>query len=164
MLSRREFRSWRQLLVNQGWRPALSAARFRLRQLAHPAPPAWTDETWQPDVIHPFDEQHGTDTSGLFWGEELPTGGRNDTWITGYYAIAPSIFHRAMRGLPEDLRGYTFVDLGSGKGRALLLATHYGFAEILGLEIAPRLHAAPSQKCSRATFRMCFSSRRMCSA
>ena len=54
---------------------------------------------------------------------------------------------------------FTFVDLGSGKGRSLFLAAQFPFAEILGVEFCPRLHAIaerniktyrnPEQKCGK---------------
>lgn len=160
MLNRRAVRHWRQMLVNHGWTPTLRTARERLLRRLRPLPPPLSEETWQSGTIHPFDQQHGTDTSGLIWGEDLPSGSRSDAWITGYYGIAPSVFHRMMRGLPEDLSGYTFLDIGSGKGRALMLASHYGFAEILGVEISAQLHqvatanlaryAPPERLCYRA--------------
>jgi hypothetical protein len=37
---------------------------------------------------------------------------------------------------------YTFIDYGSGKGRALLLASEYPFKRIIGLEFSPDLHRA----------------------
>jgi SAM-dependent methyltransferase len=40
-----------------------------------------------------------------------------------------------------DLRTYTFLDLGSGKGRALLLAAMYPFSRIVGVEVQPDLDA-----------------------
>jgi hypothetical protein len=45
-----------------------------------------------------------------------------------------------MEALPGAVQGCTFIDYGSGKGRALLLASHYPFAQILGLEFAVELH------------------------
>jgi SAM-dependent methyltransferase len=160
MLNRRAVRGWRQMLVNQGWKPTLQSAGQHMLRRIRPVSPQSSDETWQSTTIHAFDEQYGTDTSGLIWGEDLSSGSPNDAWITGYYGIAPSVFHRMMRGLPEDLSSYTFLDLGSGKGRALMLATHYGFAEILGVEISPPLHelatanlaryAAPERICRNA--------------
>jgi len=42
--------------------------------------------------------------------------------------------------LPVDLSGFTFIDLGSGKGRALLFASNYGFKRIIGVEFSPELH------------------------
>jgi SAM-dependent methyltransferase len=40
-----------------------------------------------------------------------------------------------------DLQTFTFIDLGSGKGRALLLAAMYPFAHIVGVEVQPGLDA-----------------------
>jgi len=40
-----------------------------------------------------------------------------------------------------DLSTFTFIDLGSGKGRALLLAARYPFARIVGVEVQPQLEA-----------------------
>ena len=35
---------------------------------------------------------------------------------------------------------FTFVDLGSGKGRTLLMASDYPFRRIIGVELLPSLH------------------------
>jgi predicted RNA methylase len=40
-----------------------------------------------------------------------------------------------------DLSSYTFIDLGSGKGRALLHAAMFPFARIVGVEVQPELDA-----------------------
>src|SRR5580765_5589510 len=51
-----------------------------------------------PDV-HPFDQEHGTETSGLEWGEFLSSGRRNGYWSTAYYGISPSLLTRAIESL-----------------------------------------------------------------
>jgi len=48
-----------------------------------------------------------------------------------------------------DLETYTFIDLGSGKGRALLLASMYPFAHIAGVEVQPELDAIARQNIER---------------
>jgi SAM-dependent methyltransferase len=48
-----------------------------------------------------------------------------------------------------DLQTYTFIDLGSGKGRALLLAAMYPFARIVGVEVQPELDAIALQNIER---------------
>jgi SAM-dependent methyltransferase len=57
--------------------------------------------------------------------------------------VAPSVFHAIMRAMLEqlhlDFQRFRFVDLGSGKGRALLLASDYPFREIIGVELSPEL-------------------------
>jgi SAM-dependent methyltransferase len=47
-----------------------------------------------------------------------------------------------LRNLPvRDVSGYTFVDMGSGKGRMLLLAAELPFRRIVGVEFASDLCA-----------------------
>jgi SAM-dependent methyltransferase len=58
-----------------------------------------------------------------------------------YQPSDPLTFHQVMSRLPIDFRRFTFVDLGSGKGRALLMASDYPFRRIIGVELLPELHA-----------------------
>jgi SAM-dependent methyltransferase len=92
-------------------------------------------------AVHPFDERFGVETSGLIY--ELPSGHQHDLHNNGYFAVAPSVFHAIMRAMLEqlhlDFQRFRFVDLGSGKGRALLLASDYPFREIIGVELSPEL-------------------------
>ena len=92
-------------------------------------------------AVHPFDERFGVETSGLIYPE--PSGHHHDAYNNGYFAVAPSVFHGVMGSLGErlqlDYRRFTFVDVGSGKGRALLLASEYAFQEIIGVELSPEL-------------------------
>jgi SAM-dependent methyltransferase len=48
-----------------------------------------------------------------------------------------------------DFETYTFIDLGSGKGRALLLAAMYPFAHIVGVEVQPELDTVARQNLER---------------
>jgi len=48
-----------------------------------------------------------------------------------------------------DLSTHTFIDLGSGKGRALLLAAMYPFARVVGVEVQPGLDAIARQNIER---------------
>jgi SAM-dependent methyltransferase len=100
-------------------------------------------------AVHPFDARHGVDTSGLIY--ELPSGHRHDLYNNGYFAVAPSIFHGVMSALEVDFERFTFVDLGSGKGRALLLAADYPFREIIGIELSPELDQVARANIARYT-------------
>jgi predicted RNA methylase len=44
-------------------------------------------------------------------------------------------FLAILRDLPLDPAGYTFVDLGSGKGAALVLAAKQGYGRLVGVEL-----------------------------
>jgi SAM-dependent methyltransferase len=58
-----------------------------------------------------------------------------------YEPTWPADFKRLARSLPltTPAVGYTFVDLGCGKGRTLALATLHGFGRVVGVELDPRL-------------------------
>jgi SAM-dependent methyltransferase len=97
-------------------------------------------------ALHPFDERYGTDTGGYLSPEELLTGQKHDALNYGYSAIAPSVFREACRRWRETLaavagriEAYSFVDVGAGKGRALLLASELPFRKIIGVELNPAL-------------------------
>ncbi len=95
-------------------------------------------------IRHPFDLEFGVRTSGLVAGRHLGSGGRHDRHVTAYYAIAPSVFQgilvRWRRCRPvAPLDDYTFVDLGAGMGRAMLLASAYPLREVVGVELHPLL-------------------------
>ena len=94
---------------------------------------------YAPDTAHPFDLAHSVDTSGFHTGEALATGTPADLYNTAYWAISPSTLAQAFARLPFNPTPFTFVDLGCGKGRALLLAAQHGFSQILGVEISPAL-------------------------
>lgn len=89
---------------------------------------------------HPFDEQFGVETSGVISWLELDTGHTHDLYTVNYYGIAPSLFRGVMTrwlsiaGKPS-LSEYIFIDLGSGKGRAVLLAAELPFKACLGVEM-----------------------------
>jgi len=89
---------------------------------------------------HPFDTQHGVDTSGLLTAVALASGNPNDLLGTGYSGTPPSRFRAVtehwIAAPPErPTPAYSFIDIGSGKGRAMMLATDYPFAEIIGVEM-----------------------------
>lgn len=96
--------------------------------------------------IHPFDQIHGTDTSGLVPASDLVTGHPNDEHVTAYYGIAPSILRalidRWLETKPAShITDYTFLDLGAGKGRAILLASEFPFRRVIGVELNPAMTA-----------------------
>jgi SAM-dependent methyltransferase len=96
--------------------------------------------------IHPFDEAHGTDTSGLIPSGHLATGHPNDQHITAYYGVAPSILRTLIQHWretipPHPLHSYTFLDIGAGKGRAMLIASEFPFREVVGIELNPAMAA-----------------------
>ena len=78
-----------------------------------------------------------------------------------YQPTDPVLFDEMMASVVaasgDGLSEFTFIDLGSGKGRALLMAADYPFRRIVGVELLPALYriarenirgyASASQKC-----------------
>ena len=100
-----------------------------------------------------FDRENGVDTDGRLGGwtylSDLDIPSSN--WIEGndYAAIEPVRFRHVLAGFGIAFENYTFVDFGSGKGRALLLASEFPFKRILGLEFSPELHGIAEENIRR---------------
>jgi len=106
-----------------------------------------------------FDRQHGVDTTRNR-STEWTTDVESESWAegTGFYPTPPDAVRRSIRSLPIDHQEYVFIDLGSGKGRVILVASEFPFAACLGVEYAPDLHEAAERNI--AAFR---SDRQRCS-
>lgn len=57
-----------------------------------------------------------------------------------YQPSDPALFHEMMSKLQIDFPQFVFIDIGSGKGRALLMAADYPFQRVIGIELLPELH------------------------
>jgi hypothetical protein len=96
-------------------------------------------------AIHPFDQLHGTDTSGLIPGSVIAQDtSAKASELTAYYGVAPSILHDFLdlwlhRTAPQPIENTVFFDVGAGKGRALLLASQFPFLRVEGVELNPSL-------------------------
>ncbi len=91
--------------------------------------------------IHPFDLEHGTDTSGTVDVGALDLPPERADQAVRYQTAIVEVFTEMLERLPGGGENQVFVDLGSGKGRALLLASRLPFKEIIGVELSADLHA-----------------------
>src|SRR5437868_1829259 len=93
-----------------------------------------------------YDWEHSVDTT-------RSNVGVRTQFLTGvtarpYFATEPWLFEQIMQALPIDFSQFTFIDLGSGKGRVLLMASDYPFQRIIGVEFMPELHRAAQKNIS----------------
>ena len=88
-----------------------------------------------------FEERYGIETGGIVEPTALSVPDGDPTLGFTYVSTPPRVARAWLRALPADVTAYTFVDLGSGKGRVLLLAAERGFARVVGVEFAEELHA-----------------------
>lgn len=111
-----------------------------------------------------YDQIHNVDTSGNVDLDLLRVDSPNVEYGNRYQAINPHYFTSFMKHLPADPSDCAFVDIGSGKGRALFLASEYPFKEIIGVEFARELHecALRNIKSYRNDRQRCFDVRSVC--
>jgi predicted RNA methylase len=88
-----------------------------------------------------FDWEHrvNTTSAALSWRDRLL-----GAFHSPYQPTEAALFHEMLDALREqghcDFQRFVFIDLGSGKGRTLLMASAYPFHRIVGVELLPALH------------------------
>jgi SAM-dependent methyltransferase len=110
------------------------------------------------DLDYDFDHMVDTTRANVGFREQLTAA------LSGhqYFPTEPWLFEQIMQAVAQStqpsaisiqqsqsnqeaapstgLENFTFVDLGSGKGRVLLMAAPYGFKKIIGVEYMPEWH------------------------
>ena len=87
------------------------------------------------DVDYDWDHRVDTTSATVGWRDRL-LGLLNSP----YQATDPALFHEMLTALGLDFQDFIFIDIGSGKGRTLLMASDYPFRRIIGVELLPELH------------------------
>jgi hypothetical protein len=144
----------RRSLAQQGIIGSVGVARRKVvTRLVRASAP-----TRQIVLPHPFDAEFATDTGGMISAKELRNGrGMKSIYNTAYYGTPPSMFLQALTRLEINFAGFTFIDLGAGKGRVLLLASNFPFRQVIGIEFAEDLAAVANRNISlyHPGFRRC---------
>jgi hypothetical protein len=93
-----------------------------------------------------YDWEHRVDTTSgtVGWKDRLL-----GLFHSPYQPTDPEAFREMMANLPIRLEPFTFIDLGSGKGRTLMMASDYPFRRIVGVEFLPALHRIAKENLAR---------------
>lgn len=84
-----------------------------------------------------FDRKYGVETSKLV--QFVPTDSRNSSHGNRYSASSEAVIRWCIENSGMPVETTSFVDVGSGKGRALIIATFYPFKKIIGVEYSQEL-------------------------
>lgn len=84
-----------------------------------------------------FDRKYGVETSKTV--QIVPTDSPNFSHGTRYSPAGEAVIRWCIENCGMPLNQTTFVDLGSGKGRVLIVAAMYPFKRIIGVEYSPEL-------------------------
>jgi len=93
---------------------------------------------WQ--RTHPMDSELKVDTSGYVPVDRISLHASLRTLINPYAGSSPGVLRRALAALPA-VDKYTFVDLGCGKGRAMIVASERPFRSVQGVDLSGDLVA-----------------------
>lgn len=104
------------------------------------------------ELRHPFDREYHTDTSGFVPSDRLESSPHDSKKRNIYAGSQPSIIRLALNTLPA-LPECTFIDLGCGKGRPLLVASEYPFRSVIGVELSPSLVLDARKNAATLSFR-----------
>lgn len=100
-----------------------------------------------------FDHDYGVTTQAILFLTDLDPEQVGDAGAhaTHYEAVPVGDFRALVDALPaEAIAASTFVDVGAGMGRAVLLAAEYPFKQVVGIEISPGLYEVARENLERA--------------
>ncbi len=110
--------------VSELWKKALARIRFAYSQR----------------LEHRFDRRFGVETMEELLPEELHSDDEVAMQAARYQPTSSLAFEEMMQAVDERHEDFVFLDVGSGKGKALMLASMYRFKRIIGVELSRRLH------------------------
>jgi len=92
------------------------------------------------DADYDWDHRVNTTSAAVGWHDRLL-----GVFTSPYQPTEPALFHEMLGALQQQagvhFEDFTFVDLGSGKGRTLLMASDYPFRRMVGVELLSALHS-----------------------
>ena len=115
------------------------------------------------DADYDWEHRVNTTSAAVGWRDRLL-----GVFHSPYQPTESVLFHEMIAALVEqagfDFPTFTFVDLGSGKGRTLLMASDYPFLRIVGVELLPTLHHAAQENLGkyRSESQKCFALESIC--
>ena len=102
-------------------------------------------------ILGPFDRKYHTETGSHLGRDEIATevGGQAAKESAGYVPMVAAAFAGMLRELVPEPEGI-FVDIGSGRGRCLILALDHGYRHAVGIELSPMLCRSARENLDRS--------------
>ena len=115
------------------------------------------------DADYDWEHHVNTTSAAVGWRERLL-----GVFHSPYQPTEPALFHEILDTLQQqtnlNFADFTFLDLGSGKGRTLLMAADYPFRRVVGVELLPTLHqtAQENLRLYKSDAQKCFAIEAVC--
>jgi len=81
-----------------------------------------------------YDRRHNMDTTGCISVPDLDVEGESKNFSQVYAPTPEKSFRLMLKAVALDLRGFSFIDYGCGKGRTLMIGAEHLFRQIIGIE------------------------------
>jgi hypothetical protein len=139
---------WTENSSRDGFSSTLKRFIFTLWEFVRESTPARRRQRYG-DVEYDWDFRVDTTGATVGWRDRLL-----GHFHSPYQPTEPALFREMLASLIQaspniDFPEFTFIDIGSGKGRALLLAADYPFRRILGIELLPALHRVAQENINK---------------
>jgi hypothetical protein len=125
---------WQENRCRQGWLPSLKELAGKLLEFMLDSTPKRRQARYG-DIDYDWDKRVDTTSATVSWRDRLL-----GLFHSPYQPTEPMLFREMLGALAIDFSRFTFIDIGSGKGRTLLMASDFPFRRIIGVEILPDLH------------------------
>jgi SAM-dependent methyltransferase len=145
-LSRSAWRWWNDLAAREGRVIATRKLLSALAEFVRDSTPERRRQRYG-DADYDWDHRVNTTGAAVGWRDRLL-----GVFHSPYQPTESALFQEMIEALREhagiDFSEFIFIDLGSGKGRTLLMASDYPFRRIVGVELLPALHEIAKQNLS----------------
>jgi SAM-dependent methyltransferase len=161
-LSRSARRWWNDIAAREGPLTATRQLLVSLWEFVRDSTPERRRQRYG-DAEYDWEHRVNTTSAAVGWRERLL-----GVFHSPYQPTESPLFHEMLEALRQqihsDFHDFVFVDLGSGKGRTLLMASDYPFRRIVGVELLPALHRAAEENLSkyRSESQKCFALESVC--
>jgi SAM-dependent methyltransferase len=153
---------WRDIAEREGRFVATRQLLAALYEFARDSTPERRRQRFG-DADYDWEHRVNTTSAAVAWRDRLL-----GVFHSPYQPTEAALFHEMLDALRErshaDLHDFVFIDLGSGKGRTLLMAADYPFRRIVGVELLPALHRAALENLSKykSESQKCFAVESIC--
>jgi hypothetical protein len=153
---------WNDAAAQRGRAAAAGQLLAAIREFVRDSTPARRRQRYG-DADYDWEHRVNTTSGAVGWRDRLM-----GVFHSPYQPTEPALFHEMLNAVLRDIttrdtlirkdaqqpteagfRDFVFIDLGSGKGRTLLMASDYPFRRIVGVELLPALHHIAQENLSK---------------
>src|SRR5208283_4046927 len=161
-LTRSAWRRWNEVATREGRVTATLQLVTGLTHFVRDSTPERRRQRYG-DAEYDWEHRVNTTSAAIAWRDRLL-----GVFHSPYQPTESILFHEIIGALAEQVElefpRFIFIDLGSGKGRTLLMASDYPFRRIVGVELLPGLDRAAQENIAkyRSESQKCFAIESIC--